>query len=685
MLPWRERCSMSCVAALTLRRFRDRIGIVPAMKRTIDASRVPNVIRLAGLICVIVAAAVAPAVAQAAPRPFTKRFGTNVRGDIAIASNTLMTCTGPAPGSVFANCPIAQADTSAGTVANPLLNNNEMTMGNVSVDPARFGDNSSTAKLNMPAGSTVLFAGLYWTGTTPASMTDCTTTGPSASVRILGPGDSAVTSLQADVYDPDLGPEYGYSCFKDVTSFVLARGAGDYTVGNVPTKTGWIPNGLDAGWSLVVAYQDNTQPLRNLTVFDGQQGVTGALPPVTIPVSGFITPATGPVKTKLGMITLEGDRGTLGDSAKLNSTTLTDALSPPNNFFNATIADLGVATSGRNPSYGNQLGFDSTIIDASGILANGATSANIGLSTTSDAYMPIVSTFVTDLYSPDVSITKTVCRTDPSAECPLTGNVAVGDTLEYSITVGNSGDDGAANSVIKEAAMPPNTAFVGGSVLVDGVAPASSLVDAPADGGTGALTVRLGTGADATNGGLIAKGESHVVKFKVKVTGYPGDLDPTIKNTATIDYTAQTLGTALSDDADVTVTVDKPVPPVIPAKIKVLIRTPRKPVRLGATVRLPVTVTTLSSGTAKNVETCARVPANVRYVSSTGKYKAGRVCWPEIPSLASGASRTWYIKATTSRIGRRLAHSAAIGSNAARVTSQSPLTVFDPRPAIFTG
>ena len=73
-----------------------------------------------------------------------------------------------------------------------------------------------------------------------------------------------------------------------------------------------------AGWTLVVAYEDLTQPPRNLTVDDGFITVSSGSPPITIPVSGFRTPPTGPVRTTLGFVAYEGDAGLTGDSATLS-------------------------------------------------------------------------------------------------------------------------------------------------------------------------------------------------------------------------------------------------------------------------------------------------------------------------------------------------------------------------------
>jgi uncharacterized repeat protein (TIGR01451 family) len=220
------------------------------------------------------------------------------------------------------------------------------------------------------------------------------------------------------------------------------------------------------------------------------------------------------------------------------------------NFFNAWISYKGAATPGRNPNQGNQFGFDAKVIAADGVLGNNATSAVIRAKSSGEAYQPLVATFATELYAPNLVVSKTV--KDLSG-----GEVRVNDELEYTLTLENTGGDGAVASDLIEQSMPPGTTFVPGSVTYDGATVPDSGGRAAAAGGTGSLAIRLGSDWSSELGGLIAPGEKHTIKFKVKVTDIPpgGGI---ISNTATIDYTAQTLGSpveAHSPKADIAVRV----------------------------------------------------------------------------------------------------------------------------------
>ena len=461
--------------------------------------------------------------AQAADRSFSIRFQTNDSGNIAMAANTIMTCPASDP-----TCAAAQGGAPD--------NNNDYVMTWVDVDSDGTTFDSSSADLTLPAGATVLFAGLYWGGDVNAGTGGVDAPDPTAkgSVELAVPG-GAYATVSASQVDTSSAQPARYQGFADVTAAVAAAGNGTYTVADVQAATG---NDRYGGWSLVVAYHDAAQPPRNLTVFDGFQTVNAGNPTVTIPVSGFLTPLSGPVNTELGFVTWEGDRGLTGDSATLDGTTLTDALHPPTNFFNSTISDLGVNVTTKNPNYDNQLGFDSSLIDASGILANGATTATITTHTGGETFFPGVITFATDLYAPYIDPAKSA--TDLNG-----GSLEPGDVIEYSITGTNAGQDGAANTVVTDP-IPAGTTYVPGSLdIVSSPGGISGpKTDAPGDdqaeeNGSG-VTFRVGAGANASTGGALASGESFEVRFRVRVASPTPD-GTTITNRARVSEDAATL------------------------------------------------------------------------------------------------------------------------------------------------
>ena len=507
-----------------------------------------------------------------ADRSFTSRFSTNDTGNITMIANTLETCPVDAAGQT------ACADAQAGK-AGATLNNNDWVMRRIDQDgdPATTLD-SSSATLSLPAGATVLFAGLYFGAVTTAGTSGSAacadppnTAQPSPSlpscsgvrntVKLKVPGASSYATLTAPVLDVSASSTDGrYQGFVDVTSQVAAAGSGTYWVGDVREATGKDRYG---GWAIVIAYRDPTQPLRNLTIFDGLQSVTQGTAGVSIPLSGFLTPPAGQVQTTLGVVAYEGDRGLTGDSLSLNTTTLSDAANPSDNFFNSSISTGGVNVTTKNPNYANQLGFDALLVNANGVLPNSATSATISLKTSSDQYFPGAVTFATNLYAPSVQGTKSVANvTHPG------GPNARGDTLRYTVTFTNSGQDGARDFLATDV-IPAGATYVPNSLrLVSGPGAPASPTDASGDdiaafnAAENRVVFRLGQGASATRGGsLAATGlPGNSTSFSFDVTINPGlSVGTQIVNQAAAQFLSQTLATALTATTpQVVTTVDAP-------------------------------------------------------------------------------------------------------------------------------
>jgi uncharacterized repeat protein (TIGR01451 family) len=399
--------------------------------------------------------------ALAVATPFTVRYTANDTGDITFAANTLMTAPDTPDG--------INARNGVGTKLNN--NNFEMEYVDVDSDPSTF--NSTQAALVLPAGSLVLFAGLYWGGRTnstyPTGLTSQRNT-----LLFKGPDDTAYVPLTGATIGTSSS---SYHAFEDVTSLVADQGAGIYTVANVQA----IAESDDkyAAWSLVVAYRAPGEPARNLTVFDGYGSVTSSDPDVTIPISGFKAPPSGPVNATLGFIAYEGDLGYSGDKVffdgGLGPVQLSNAANPATNFFNSTISNRGSLVTTKDPNYVNQLGFDADLVAANGVIANSATAATIRLTTSDETYYPGVVTSAIELFAPEVDVVKEVEDVDG-------GFVEAGDVLRYTITVSNAATalDAAVNVLLTDA-IPEFTTYRPGSLVITSGANAGAKTDA-ADG-----------------------------------------------------------------------------------------------------------------------------------------------------------------------------------------------------------
>ncbi|WP_341925299.1 hypothetical protein [Nocardioides psychrotolerans] len=598
------------------------------MPRTRGLSGMPWARAATVILLIIGAFAVLPTpAATAADRNFAPRFTTNDTGDIDIVGNTVMTCNPSASG-----CTTATAAGPTAT-ANAAYNNNAYSMVYVDVDSDATTFNSSRSTLALPSGATVLFAGLYWGGEVTAGSGG--SAAPSAAargtVKLKAPGDAAYSTITATTVDDGA---IIYQGFADVTARVAAAGNGTYTVANLQTGTGADRLG---GWSLVVAYRDTSQPARNLTVFDGLKSINGS-GSGTISVSGFQTPPAGPVSTTVGFVTYEGDLGLVGDSATLNGIALSDAQHPATNFFDSKISRGGVLRTGNSPSYANNLGFDQSMLTVgNAYITNGATSATIGLTSSGDVYAPGVVTFATDLYAPQIVQTKTV--TDVNG-----GLVEQGDTLRYTVSGVNNGQDGAAGFILRDP-VPADTTYKPGSISVTqpgGTATARTDASgddvAEYDAANDRVVARLGTGASSSAGGTIGVGSTYTLVFDVVVDGpVPAVASgTTIANTATASFNSASLGTALTTTSSATTTVAGPDLTVTKTHTGSLV--------LGADITYALGVSNVGPAASQGTVTVQdTLPAGLTFVSASGSgwtcsQAAGTITCTRADALAPGAA-----------------------------------------------
>ncbi|MEU6076948.1 Ig-like domain-containing protein [Micromonospora sp. NPDC047074] len=461
-------------------------------------------------------------------RPFAPRFQASERGDVIFAGNTLVTCLAVA---------VVGSPTCAAAQAGAVVNNNNYTSQYVDVDTTVSTVNSSRATLTVPTGATVLWAGLYWTGS-------ATATNPFRQrIQLAAPG-GAYTEVQGQVSTGAIATTGGvpYSAFAEVTA--LVRASGSYTVGGLTTTMGTNARG---GWAIVAAIRDTTQPLRNLAIFDGYAELAGSTADnrVSTTISGFRTPSTGTVNARIGAVAAEGDLASTGDAVSFNGVALTDSLNPATNFFNSSITRLGSRVSGKSPDHVNQLGFDVDYLAApAGSIGNSQTSATVAFTTGGESYEAIALFTVIDIFEPDITATNTVARVGGGS------TVNPGDTLEYTITVNSTGSENATGVQVSSP-LPNGATYQPGTLSINGVARTDAAGDDPArlDSANNRLHFNLGTGATATAGGVLAPGTQAVLRFRVRVAD-PSPVGVIISSQATITYGSPTSSTSYTDLTD---------------------------------------------------------------------------------------------------------------------------------------
>ena len=336
--------------------------------------------------------------------PFTIRYQNQQKGGIRLLSNVSVSCT---------NC---AATTSQMPPAGNGINNN-FNMTYVDTDNTTATYMSSSDSLNLPNCSEVLWAGLYWgarVGGNGQMASTVTNYALRNQVR-LRINNGAYATLTADeLLDNNVGYD-SYHCFKNITPLVQAVGGNArFTIANLVSRTG--TTNMFGGWTIVVVYKNVFESMRNLTVFDGLANVSNGNN-VTIPISGFLTPTTGPVSFELGVVSHDGDRGQTGDQLQFNGVGTTyvnvsDAVHNANDVFNSTIARNGILTPFRIPNLNNNLGHDASVFfpnnTAFNYIGNNATSANIRITTGGETILTSVVTSVIDVYEPDLRATVSV-------------------------------------------------------------------------------------------------------------------------------------------------------------------------------------------------------------------------------------------------------------------------------------
>ena len=155
--------------------------------------------------------------------------------------------------------------------------------------------------------------------------------------------------------------------------------------------------------------------------------------------------------------------------------------------------------------------------------------------------------------SPCLSVTKSVTNLTTGSG----GLTRPGDTLQYTVTATNAGGDDANNSVLTDA-IPANTTYVPGSLVVSGT-PVTDATDGDTgevNGGT--VTGRIGTSATSTTGGNIARNASTAMTFEVTVDPN-ASVGTDITNTASATYQWNPSPTVLTATSNTTTnTVDIP-------------------------------------------------------------------------------------------------------------------------------
>ncbi|MCH2035060.1 MAG: T9SS type A sorting domain-containing protein [Tenacibaculum sp.] len=318
---------------------------------------------------------------------------TTVRGNITVISNNILNRE---------DTNFTSNDAYSGNGANGQLN-----MQYIDVDNDDTTFSSSSATLNLPSCSKVVFAGLYWSAIYPYETWEGeeARSGNYSNIKFKLPGQDYVNiSSDEIIYDNGISTQKPYVCYKDITSELtsLSDPNGDYYAANIRATVGQDSNnglGGAAGWVLVLVYENSNETEKHISLFDGFSTIDGANDGNVV-FSGVNAILTGNVKVKALVAALDGDLSISGDRFQIKDTNgvysnISNGINAENNLFNGTISQFNDHVTTRVPASTNTLGFDVDLFEVfntdNSIVANNQNTIEARFTTGGDVYWPFLS------------------------------------------------------------------------------------------------------------------------------------------------------------------------------------------------------------------------------------------------------------------------------------------------------
>lgn len=484
----------------------------------------------------------------------------NIKGNIKVVGNTVL-CY-----KVGGVC----SDTNSA--------NNQVSLSfiDTSATTHTFNNSSQAQIAGIPSTAKVVWAGFYTQGYMKKNYTDTTTALNATPAYLITPlGTSiAVTPDVIDVYAYQTD-QYTYSTFSEVSSLKGLSGSeinGYFTGANIKAREGDDDGALGyfGAWTLVVVYEDSTESLKNISVFDGYKQVGDSTE--NIAISGFLTPTSGSVKSTVSVFVGEGDKSITGDTISLNSVKLPNATS--DNAFNSTVNGFN-----PNPNPINFQGIDIHNYDVGvdgdishqQIIGNGEQSATVTLFSDGDYYYPSMVAFTTELYEPRVCYVESYYDTNGQ----ILSNPNIGDTVLIKTWIANmkkDATDGNLETAEKvEITMELddiNLQYKTGTTAIKNIgesvdsnktdAQGDDIADYFADKNTSVW--RIGTGANSLDGGDLLPNADNSATNKVYIS-FKTELltsgNISLANLYKVSYENSNMGLRIGDESPVNIGICK--------------------------------------------------------------------------------------------------------------------------------
>ena len=494
-------------------------------------------------------------------REFCRRANVILPGGMVTIGNTVLV---PPVGSYVGDDKVYDNSCSnynpSNYITDAQYHNNYYELCNYDNDNDSNTFNSSTATLDLPSGSSIYWAGLYWQGLGPTD----TSVFDNLKVKIKH-NNSNYVEVTADVvnYDSYKADKthtfHPYAAFAEITNILKNNnwGEGNYTVANVLSVEGQVPTlGTFGAWTIVVIYKNKNLPYKSFSVFDGYQPVKayGELKTFDVNITGFYTPKAGDINASVSIFTAEGDKHIPRDflqatPSKTNTTTTLRPVGVDDQTFNSSITSNFL----RDPNLINNNGIDIQIFPlchtSQGcrypILEHEETSIKFTFGTDQDYYWASMIAFETQIYEPKLCYDYAYkhnnfyfqTKGEPNAIPYLHGYVDGVNPIEVAIYIRNQESDLDAKGISLHTDMnktivkyEENTTYITGinsSIYIGPQGEYLSNNDCNETGNTnrrvcrdtdGDVRIGLGSGGNGYNlqsAGKIGSGEYQYVKFNI--------------------------------------------------------------------------------------------------------------------------------------------------------------------------
>ncbi|MYM98339.1 DUF6701 domain-containing protein [Duganella vulcania] len=342
-----------------------------------------------------------------------------------------------AAGAARADSPITLFKSFAGNVSFTGTQKTMRSKDNDTDPCALSGGNLNMKLTGVPSGATILNAQLYWAGS-----------GSTPDYTVVFDGTTVTAPSNRNYTSATVGYDF-FAGAADVTSQVVAKGNGNYTVSGLSINNGspyCAVEGVLGGFQLLVVYSHPSETFRVLNVYEGFQYIRNSAVSLTLANFKIPTPV-GSLSGKIGHITWEGDT-TLsggGEILRYNSVEMVDALNPSGNQFNS-VSNIN----GDTQSYG--IDFDAYTVTSPTIQA-GQTQARSDYQSGQDLV----------LMNAEVIAAPNVPAADRAISMTLQNPLQPSQISSYLIKVSNNGPlaEGGPTTVVD--VLPSSLIFVSAS------------------------------------------------------------------------------------------------------------------------------------------------------------------------------------------------------------------------------